>query len=97
MLLEVQGRILPFWKPLINIFKKPDCHGCFSALNISQVMLKIVFLLVSYYKLLNTNAQDCKKVSKYFKFQIFMSVELLSSVNSQCAPCISNLDKKVRC
>ena len=59
-------------------------------------MLKIVFLLVSYYKLLNTNAQDCKKVSKYFKFQIFMSVELLSSVNSQCAQGISNLDKKVR-
>ena len=25
-------------------------------------MLKIVFLLVSYYKLLNTNAQDCIKI-----------------------------------
>ena len=59
MQLEVQGRVLPFWKPPINISKDPDCHGCCSALNISQVMLKIVFLLVSYYKLLNTNAQDC--------------------------------------
>ena len=59
--LEVQGRVLPFWKPPINISKDPDCHGCCSALNISQVMLKIVFLLVSYYKLLNTNAHDCNQ------------------------------------
>ena len=59
MPLEVQDSDLPFWKPPIKISKDPDCHGCCSALNISQVMLKIVFLLVSYYKLLNTNAQDC--------------------------------------
>ena len=60
MSLEVQGRVLHFWKPHINIFKDPDCHGYCSALNISQAMLKIVFLLVIYYKLLKTNAQDCK-------------------------------------
>ena len=40
MYLEVQGRVLPFWKPLINIFKEPDCHGCWSALNVCQAMLK---------------------------------------------------------
>ena len=40
MYLEVQGCVLPFWKPLINIFKEPDCHGCWSALNICQAMLK---------------------------------------------------------
>ena len=60
MPLEVQGRVLPFWKPLINIFKELDCHGCCSALNISQAMLKIVFLQVSYYKRLKTNVQNCK-------------------------------------
>ena len=63
--LEVQGRVLPFWKPLINIFKEPDCHGCCSALNVSQAMLKIVFLLVSYYKRLKTNAKDCIKLRSY--------------------------------
>ena len=40
MYLEVQGRVLPFWKPLINISKEPDCHGCCSALNVCQAMLK---------------------------------------------------------
>ena len=40
MYLEVQGRVLPFWKPLINISKEPDCHGCWSALNVCQAMLK---------------------------------------------------------
>ena len=64
MPLEVQGPVLPFWKPLINISKEPDCHGCCSALNISQGMLKIVFYLVSYYKLLKTNAQNCKLTTK---------------------------------
>ena len=58
--IEVQGRVLPFWKPLINIFKEPDCHGCCTTLNISQAMLKIVFFLVSYYNLLKTNAQNCR-------------------------------------
>ena len=43
--LEVQGRALPFWKPPINIFKEPDCHGCCSALNVCQVMLKNHILL----------------------------------------------------
>ena len=59
MPLEVQGRALPFWLPPTNISEVLDCHGCYSALNISQAMLKIVFLLVSYYKRLKTNAQDC--------------------------------------
>ena len=59
MPLEVQGRALPFWLPPINISEVPDCHGCYSALNISQAMLKIVFLLVSYHKRLKTNEQDC--------------------------------------
>ena len=43
MQIEVQGRALPFWKPPINIFKEPDCHGCCSALNVYQAMLKIVY------------------------------------------------------
>ena len=59
MPLEVQGRVLPFWKPPINISKEPDCHGCCSTLNISQGMLKIVFFLASYCKRLKTNAQNC--------------------------------------
>ena len=59
--LDVQGRVLPFWKPLINIFKEPECHGCCSTLNISQAMQKIAFFLVSYYKRLKTNAQNCIK------------------------------------
>ena len=37
---EVQGRVLPFWKPPINIFKEPDCHGCCCTLNLCQAMLK---------------------------------------------------------
>ena len=40
MPLEVQGRVLLFWKPPINIFKEPDCHGCCSTLNVCQAMLK---------------------------------------------------------
>ena len=40
MYLEVQGRVLPFWKPPINISMEPDCHGCCSALNVCQAMLK---------------------------------------------------------
>ena len=40
MQLEVQGRVLPFWKPQINISKDPDCHGCCSTLNVCQAMLK---------------------------------------------------------
>ena len=40
MPLDVQGRVLPFWKPPINIFEEPDCHGCCSALNVCQAMLK---------------------------------------------------------
>ena len=40
MYLEVQGRVLPFWKPLINVSKEPDCYGCWSALNVCQAMLK---------------------------------------------------------
>ena len=59
MHLEVQGRVLPFWKPPINILKEPDCHWCCSALNISQAMVKIEIYLVGYYKRLKTNAQDC--------------------------------------
>ena len=38
--LEVQGCALPFRKPPIHIFKEPDCHGCCSALNVSQAILK---------------------------------------------------------
>ena len=37
---EVQGCILPFWKPPINISEEPDCHGCCSTLNVCQAMLK---------------------------------------------------------
>ena len=40
MQLEVQGGVLPFWKPPINISREPDCHGCCSALNVYQAMLK---------------------------------------------------------
>ena len=40
MPLEVQGCVLPFWKPPINISKEPDCHGCCNALNVCQAMLK---------------------------------------------------------
>ena len=40
MHLKAQGRVLPFWKPPINISKEPDCHGCCSALNVCQAMLK---------------------------------------------------------
>ena len=53
MQLEVQGRVLPFWKPQINISKEPDYHGCCSALNICQAMLK------KLYTRLKTNTQNC--------------------------------------
>ena len=36
MQLEVQGRVLPFWKPLLS--KVPDCHGCCRALNVYQAI-----------------------------------------------------------
>ena len=60
MPLEVQGQILPFWKPLINTFQDLDCHGCCSTLKGCQAMLKIVFYLVCYYKHLISNEHHCK-------------------------------------
>ena len=38
MSLEVQVHVLPFWKPLINISKDPDSHGCCSTLNVCQTI-----------------------------------------------------------
>ena len=37
---EVQGHVLPFWKPPVNILWDLDCHWCCSTLNVCQAMLK---------------------------------------------------------
>ena len=76
--LKVQGCVLPFWKPPINISKDPDCHGCCSTLNISQAMLKFVSLLVSYYMRLKTNAPGLYVLSfSYKNFKIWHLVTLV--------------------
>ena len=60
---EVQGRVLPFWKPLINIFKELDCHGCFSALNISQAMLKIAIITIIVSRLMHRTVHTHQKAA----------------------------------
>ena len=45
--LEVQGNVLSFWKPLINISWDLDCHGCCSTVTVCQAMLKNHILLNS--------------------------------------------------
>ena len=72
---EIQDCVLPFWKPPINISKKPYCHGCCSTLNISQAMLKFVSLLVSYYMRLKTNAPGLYVLS--FSYKNFILVKVI--------------------
>ena len=45
MPIEVQGHVLPLWKPPINIFWDKDYHGCCSTLNICQAILNNRILL----------------------------------------------------
>ena len=101
MPLEMQGCVLPFWIPLINISNESYCHGCCNTLNISQGMLKIVFYLVSYYKRLKTNAQNCT-YAIMVRFN-WMFVLDLSTIFELCKCSIlahilnSNLAKSIIC
>ena len=54
-------------------------------------MLKIVFLLVSYYKLLNTNAQDCsQKWSTPKTLAIAVKFETLSQAVLKFISCLNS-------
>ena len=55
MQLEVQGHVLPFWKPPINISKEPDCHGSW----VFQHSNHLPGHAEKQYTCLKTNAQDC--------------------------------------
>ena len=85
MPLEVQGHVLPFWKPPINMSQDLDCHGGCSTVNVCQAMLKNRILLISYYKRLKTNAQDCRRYptswAKHFPITAQLAGYLTSSKN----------------
>ena len=49
MPIEVQGHVLPFWKPQINMSWDLDCQRYFSTLNLCQTMLKNGILLNKYF------------------------------------------------
>ena len=40
MPLEVQGPVLPFWNPPVNISLDLDCQGCSSSFSVKKAMLK---------------------------------------------------------
>ena len=40
MPIEVQGHVLPFWKPPINISLDLDCQGYSSSFSVKKAMLK---------------------------------------------------------
>ena len=44
MPLKVQDRVLPFWKPPINISLDLDCQGYSSSFSVKKAMLKNGFL-----------------------------------------------------
>jgi hypothetical protein len=66
----------------------PDFHGCCSTLNIGRARPKIVFYLVSYYKCLKTNEQDCIQDIE-FLWEIFFHIPLcfLTRQHYCCSSC----------
>ena len=45
MPLEVQGPVLPFWNPPVNISLDLDCQGCSSSFSVKNTMLENAVLL----------------------------------------------------
>ena len=57
--LEVQGHIVPFWKPPINVSLDPGCQGCCTLQMSTKACWKMMFYYIGYYIRKITNANDC--------------------------------------
>ena len=59
MPLEVQGPVLPFWNPPVNISLDLDCQLCSSSFSLKKPCWKMLFYLISHYTHSVTNEHHC--------------------------------------